>query len=156
MDDNKPRRKKKNNDARIKSLPKADKNPGATVLMLPLKVTGEYSLNASGHWATEYGNKKMIEGLVTVSAKQLERKITYRVPVVIELLYNSGLDIDNHGLLAKAIIDGLRYANILEDDNKRCVVGLFQRFTSNPGVTIIISPAKDKHVNIEDIIEMTG
>jgi Holliday junction resolvase RusA-like endonuclease len=98
----------------------------------------------------------MIEGLVTVSAKQLERKITYRVPVVIELLYNSGLDIDNHGLLAKAIIDGLRYANILEDDNKRCVVGLFQRFTSNPGVTIIISPAKDKHVNIEDIIEMTG
>lgn len=95
---------------------------------LPLTITAEHSMNASKHWHAKGKMKREIENLVLYMARAGKAKPVKLYPVDIVIVYRSDLDIDNHGFVAKSIIDGLRYAGILKDDNKRYVRSLTQMF----------------------------
>ena len=105
-------------------------------LDIPLTITAEHSMNASKHWSAKGKIKKEIETLVFVAAKLAKEKPVKNYPVDIVISYRSDLDIDNHGFLAKSIIDGLRYANILKNDNKRFVRSLTQVFGERTAVIL--------------------
>jgi Holliday junction resolvase RusA-like endonuclease len=108
---------------------------------IDLKVTGKLGFNSiySGqHWAKRQKQAEEIHGLVVKSliANKIKRQI-FDKPVIIEIYYNSRLDIDNHGYLSKLIIDGLK-GYLIEDDNKNYVVGLCQFFHEDKRIKVVI------------------
>ena len=88
------------------------------------KVNGKVGSNKfySGvHWAVRKKLADYWHELVVVS--MVEQKIPcmpFNKPVRVTLTVNSRLDIDNHGFLAKLIIDGLK-GYLIEDDNRKFV-----------------------------------
>ena len=73
----------------------------------------------------------MHESLVTQVPKRI-----FDCPVVIDIAYNSKLDIDNHGYLSKLIVDGMK-GYLIHEDSRKYVQGLIQRFHEE-GEQIII------------------
>lgn len=59
-------------------------------------------------------------------------------PVKVHICYNSRLDIDNHGYLAKLIVDGLK-GYIIQDDSRRYVKELTQGFHDKSPDLILVS-----------------
>ena len=86
--------------------------------------TKEYGMNAyyaGKHWAVR---KKDAEywHLLTRSAmnKQEVRLRPFEKPVEISFLWNDRLDIDNHAVMGKMIVDGMK-GRLINDDNRRWV-----------------------------------
>lgn len=106
---------------------------------IPYKVTGNEGLNklyAGGHWAIRKKKADKWHNLVhQYLVEQLPKRI-FDKPVIIEIAYDSRLDIDNHGYLSKLIIDGMK-GHLIHDDTRKYVTGLVQRF-HNEGEQIII------------------
>lgn len=106
---------------------------------IPIEIDSNISLNLiySGvHWKKRREKAKKIHSLVKIQLKKqkIEKKICEN-PVVIEIIYNSNLDIDNHGYLAKLIIDGMK-DYLIQEDNKKYVAALLQGFQEEPGITV--------------------
>lgn len=114
---------------------------------LPLTVTAEHSMNASKHWSAKGKMKREIETLVFVAVKLAKIKPVKQYPIDIVISYRSDLDVDNHGFVAKSIIDGLRYANIIKNDNKRFVRSLTQVFSDRTTVILRENEKGDKNDN---------
>lgn len=100
---------------------------------LNIKPSSAYGMNAiySGrHWAERKKQASAVHMLVrTAIRKQIRNPQMFRVPVSVSIYYNSRLDIDNHGYLAKLIIDGMKGV-LIEDDDRRFVRSLHQGFHS--------------------------
>jgi CTP:phosphocholine cytidylyltransferase-like protein len=87
--------------------------------VLPVKINSKLSLNSiySGmHW---FERKKQSQNLhELVKLELLSQKVPKKLfenPVDIEFFWNSLLDLDNHGYMAKLIIDGLKGYSIRDD-----------------------------------------
>lgn len=107
--------------------------------VIDFKVTGEYGMNKlySGvHWTVRKRQADFIHSLVTSTLymNKVPRKL-FKKPVKVTIYYNSKLDIDNHSYLSKLIIDGLK-GYLIEDDKRRFVVSLEQRFYDGEGILV--------------------
>lgn len=108
---------------------------------VPLKVTGEYGMNkiyAGIHWKKRQQQAKEIHELMYYSmmAQHVPKKL-FKRPVVINISYNSNLDIDNHGYLTKMLVDGLR-GYLIVDDEREFVTEIRQKFYDGKDVLIEI------------------
>ena len=106
---------------------------------IDFKVTGEYGMNKlySGvHWAIRKRQADFIHSLVesTLYMNKVPRKL-FSKPVKVTISYNSKLDIDNHSYLSKLIIDGLK-GYLIEDDKRRFVTSLEQKFHEGEGILV--------------------
>lgn len=111
--------------------------------VIPLKVTGKLGLNSlystNKHWAKR---KKEADSVhLAVKGALLACKVPKKLfdcPVEVTLAYNSRLDIDNHGYLAKLLIDGLK-GYLIADDNRKHVQKLTQKYWNGEGIKVEIS-----------------
>ena len=110
-------------------------------LILPLKVDSKLSLNSiySGKkWYTRQNQAHKIHELVRLELiNQRILKKLFEKPVNIEFYWNSLLDLDNHGYLAKLIIDGLK-GYLIQDDSKKYIEKITHSYWLGKGVKIII------------------
>ena len=107
--------------------------------VVPLKVTGEYGMNriyAGAHWSVRKGQAEEIHRLVVLAMKaaRIQRK-PFEKPVSISIRYNTRMDIDNCGYLAKLLIDGMK-GYLIKDDGKRYVKELALGFWEGDGVLV--------------------
>ena len=97
---------------------------------IPLKVNSQYGLNkiySGQHWRKRQETADEIHTLQKL----------FKEPVAIHLSYNSKLDLDNHGYLAKMIIDALK-GYLIENDDRKYVKALIQDFHSGKDVLVEI------------------
>ena len=110
--------------------------------VLPLKVDSKLSLNSiySGKkWYTRQNQASKIHQLVRLELiNQRVPKKLFENPVRIEFYWNSLLDLDNHGYVAKLIIDGLK-GYLIKDDSKKYIEKITHSYWLGEGVKIIIS-----------------
>lgn len=106
------------------------------------KPTSEWSMNSiySGvHWSKRKQKAEQIHRLVQNALKQAGiRKIPLPFPVKVYISYNSRLDIDNHGYLAKLIVDGMK-GWVIMDDNRQYVKALVQEFHDQSADMIFVT-----------------
>lgn len=107
--------------------------------IVPLKVNSRLGLNqiySGGHWSKREKLAKEIHMLTrqAMMAKGIPKRIVGN-PVAVTLYYNSRLDIDNHGYLAKMIIDSLK-GWIIADDSKQYVSAVHQQFWGGDGILV--------------------
>lgn len=103
--------------------------------------TKEYGMNAyyaGKHWAMR---KKDAEywHLLTRSAmnKQEVRVRPFEKPVEISFLWNDRLDIDNHAVMGKMIVDAMK-GRLINDDNRRWLKGIYHGFHDEDYILIQI------------------
>ena len=110
--------------------------------VLPIKITSKFSLNSiysGNHWRTRQKQAGWIHQQVKFSLLgQKIPKVFFANPVLIEFYWNSRLDLDNHGYLAKLIIDGLK-GYLIEDDTKKHVREIRHSYWPQNGVKIEVS-----------------
>lgn len=111
-------------------------------LILPLKVSSKLSLNSvysSNHWTIRKRQAEEIHTLVKLEllSKRIPRKI-FKNPIRINFYWNSMLDLDNHGYLAKLIIDGFK-GYLIHDDTKKYIQEIHHSYWLGKGVKIEIS-----------------
>lgn len=98
---------------------------------LHLRPTSEWGMNkvyAGKHWNERKTQAAQVHLMVrTAIRRQIRTVQKFQKPVTVTILYNSRLDIDNHGYLAKMIIDGMK-GLLIEDDNRKFVDCLVQGF----------------------------
>lgn len=81
-----------------------------------------YGLNAyySGkHWAARQDDAEALHALTEYSLKQagIENHL-FEHPVRVRFLWDDGLDVDNHAVLGKCIVDTLK-GKLIKDDNRK-------------------------------------
>lgn len=108
---------------------------------IPLKVNSQYGLNkiySGQHWRKRQETADEIHTLTRIHMKlqKVPQKL-FKEPVAIHLSYNSKLDLDNHGYLAKMIIDALK-GYLIENDDRKYVKALIQDFHSGKDVLVEI------------------
>lgn len=91
----------------------------------------EYGMNAyyaGKHWSRRKEDAEYWH-LLTRSAlnRQEVRKTPFEKPVVITILWNDRLDIDNHAVMGKMIVDAIK-GRLINDDNRRWVKGVCHFF----------------------------
>ncbi len=109
--------------------------------VVPLKVDSRLGLNqiySGGHWSKRDKLAREVHSMTkqAMMAKGIPKRILNN-PVRVTLHYNSRLDIDNHGYLAKMIIDSLK-GWIITDDSKKYVKAVNQCFWGQDGVLVEI------------------
>jgi hypothetical protein len=109
--------------------------------VLPIKITSKLSLNSiygGIHWSERRKQAKHIHEIINLELiSQKVPKKTFKNPVKIEFFWNSLLDLDNHGFLAKLIIDGLKGC-LIRDDTKKYVQEITHAYWLGNGVKIAI------------------
>ena len=91
----------------------------------------EYGMNAyyaGKHWSRRKQDAEYWH-LLTRSAinRQEVRKTPFEKPVVITILWNDRLDIDNHAVMGKMIVDAIK-GRLINDDNRRWLKGICHFF----------------------------
>ena len=93
--------------------------------------TKEYGMNAyyaGKHWSIRKRDAEFWH-LLTRSAmnKQEVRAKPFDKPVEISFLWNDRLDIDNHSVMGKMIVDAMK-GRLINDDNRRWLKGIYHGF----------------------------
>ena len=65
------------------------------------------------------------------------RKRPFDKPAVITFRWNDNLDLDNHSMMAKMIVDGLKQ-RVIQDDTRRWVKGIEHYWHDKPYIEIIV------------------
>ena len=65
------------------------------------------------------------------------RRIPFKRPVVITFRWNDRMDIDNHAVMGKMIVDAMK-GRIIEDDNKTWVKGVCHYFHDEDYISVEI------------------
>lgn len=91
----------------------------------------EYGMNAyyaGKHWSRRNQDAEFWH-LITRNAlnRQEVRRTPFEKPVEISFLWNDRLDIDNHAVMGKMIVDALK-GRLINDDNRRWLKGVCHRF----------------------------
>lgn len=109
--------------------------------VLPLKVDSKLSLNRIYRGMNKYERsiqvRKIHELVRNELINQRVPKKLFENPARIEFYWNSLLDLDNHGYIAKLIIDGLK-GYLIYDDCKKYVREIHHAYWLGKGVKIII------------------
>lgn len=103
--------------------------------------TKEYSMNAyyaGKHWSIRKRDAEYWH-LLTRSAmnKQEVRIRPFEKPVAISFLWNDRLDIDNHAIMGKMIVDALK-GRLINDDNRRWLKSVYHGFHDEDYILIQI------------------
>ena len=93
--------------------------------------TKEYGMNAyyaGKHWSIRKKDAEFWHWL-TISAmnRQEVRRTPFEKPVEISFLWNDRLDIDNHAVMGKMIVDAMK-GRLINDDSRRWLKGVCHYF----------------------------
>lgn len=69
-------------------------------------------------------------------------------PVTVTFHWNDRLDIDNHAIMGKAIVDAMK-GWVLPDDNRRWLVGVSHRFWDGEDVLVEVETAVEDGVEVK-------
>lgn len=99
---------------------------------------GMNKIYAGTHWNDRKEQAQQVHLLVRAAIRKQNRSVRiFKHPVRVRIRYNSRLDIDNHGYLAKLIIDGMKGV-LIEDDDRRYVKELYQGFYGGDKKKIVV------------------
>ena len=109
---------------------------------MPNNEISQYSFNKvysqSWHWTDRKEVANYIHKLVYYTmVKRNIPLILFKKPVKVILSYNSKLDCDNHSLLSKLIVDGLK-GHLIKNDTRKYVVEVDQKFWNGEGILVEI------------------
>lgn len=99
----------------------------------------EYGMNAyySGkHWSARKRDAEFWHMMVrSCMANQDVRRVPFKRPVVITFHWNDRLDIDNHAVMGKMIVDAMK-ERLIEDDSRRWVKGVCHYFHDEDYISV--------------------
>ena len=119
----------------------------------------DYPASKAGkkQWAKEYGMNKYYSGVHwSVRKRDAEfwhlmvrscinrqgvRRIPLQVPVIVTFRWNDRLDIDNHSVMGKYILDAMK-GLVIEDDSRRWVRGVCHFFHDADYISVEVREAK--------------
>lgn len=106
---------------------------------LPIKINSKLSLNSiySGlHWSKRQRQSQKIHEIVKLSmqSQNIPKKL-FKKPVNISFKWHSKLDLDNHGYVAKLIIDSLK-GHLIFDDTAKYISSITHEYQSESGVKV--------------------
>lgn len=102
------------------------------------KLYGVNAYWAGKHWAKRKEDAKYWHMLTWAAMNKARvRKRPFDKPVVITFLWNDNLDLDNHSIMGKMIIDALK-GKLLNDDSRRFVKGIEHFFHDAPYIQVTI------------------
>ena len=123
---------------------------------IDLKVCGIYGMNkyySGTHWTKRKKTADEIHQLVACELLRQKVKRKEMRPVEITLKYNSRLDLDNHGVLTKMIIDGMK-GYLIKDDSRKYVHRITQEFWDGEGIEVeVIDPRALVPLDMETIVD---
>lgn len=131
---------------KMRALKKLDpvviyKNMNKIEFVLPVKINSKLSLNSIYAGMRWFERKKQSQHLhELVKLELLSQKVPkkpFENPVDIEFYWNSLLDLDNHGYMAKLIIDGLK-GYLIYDDSKKYIQKITHAYWLGEGIKVII------------------
>lgn len=120
----------------------------------------DYPATASGKkkWACNFGLNSYYSGkhwakrkedadywhMLTIAAlsKAKIRRKPFDKPVVITFYWDDNLDIDNHSVMGKMIVDALK-GRLLRDDNRKWVKGVSHLFHESSYIRVVIQEVSE-------------
>ena len=109
-----------------------------TIDLAPNSEWGMNRVYSGAHWSVRKRQAAEVHALVKAAIRKQNRNVRkFSESVTVCIWYNSRLDIDNHGYLAKLIIDGMKGV-LIEDDDRRYVKELYQGFYGGDKKKIIV------------------
>lgn len=105
---------------------------------------GTNAYYAGKHWAQRKQDKDEVQA--TVTACLLGQKVPRRpfgVPAEVVFRWNDSLDIDNHSVLGKMILDALK-GWVIEDDDRKWVTRVIHEFHDEPEIRVTLREAKGR------------
>ena len=108
---------------------------------LPIKVNSKLSLNSiygGLHWGVRRKQSQKVHEIVRLSMKsQNVPQKMFEKPVNIAFKWHSKLDLDNHGYIAKLIIDSIK-GYLIQDDTGKYVHSITHEYQKDKGVRVKI------------------
>lgn len=102
------------------------------------KLYGDNAYWAGKHWAQRKEDAKLWHALTWAAMNKAKvRRTPFEKPVVITFLWNDRMDIGNHSMMAKMIVDAMK-EKILHDDNRRWVKGIEHFWHDEDCIKVII------------------
>lgn len=99
----------------------------------------DYGMNAyyaGKHWSVRKRDAEYWHWLVRAAMEdQNVRRVPFKKPVIVIFHWNDRLDIDNHAVMGKMIVDAMK-GRIIEDDNRRWVKGVCHYFHDEDYISI--------------------
>lgn len=106
--------------------------------------SNDYGMNkyyAGCHWSVRKRDAEFWHMLVRhYMNKQEVRKQPFEKPVTVTFWWNDRLDIDNHAVMGKYIVDGMK-GRIIQDDSRRYLKGVSHLFHDEDYIKIEIREA---------------
>lgn len=100
-----------------------------------------YGMNAyySGkHWAQRKKDAEVWHWMTTAAMRKAQCRTTpFDKPVVIRFCWNDHLDIDNHAVMGKMIVDAMK-GTIIHDDSPRYLVGVEHYFHDEDYILVMV------------------
>ena len=104
-------------------------------------IQSQFGMNAyyaGKHWSVRKKDADFWHMLVKSCMNGQEvRRIPFKRPVVITFRWNDRMDIDNHAVMGKMIVDAMK-GRIIEDDNKQWVRGVCHYFHDEDYISVEI------------------
>lgn len=105
----------------------------------------QYGMNAyygGKHWSERKKDAEFWH-LLTRSAmnKQEVRRKPFEKPVEISFLWNDKLDLDNHAVMGKMIVDGMK-GRLINDDSRTWLKGIYHGFHDEDYILVQIREVK--------------
>lgn len=95
---------------------------------------------AGKHWSKRQEDARQLHMLTELAMKRAHvRRQMVKGTVQVQFFWNDGLDIDNHAVLGKAILDAMK-GYILPDDNRRWVKKISHEFWDGAEILVEVSP----------------
>ena len=108
---------------------------------LPIQVNSKLSLNriyGGIHWGVRRKQSQKVHEIVRLSMKsQNIPKRLFEKPININFKWHSKLDLDNHGYIAKLIIDSLK-GYLIKDDTEKYINKITHEYQKDKGVKVKI------------------
>lgn len=101
----------------------------------------EYGVNAyyaGKHWAVRKRDADFWHWLTAMNMNQQNiRRTPFKRPVIITFRWNDKLDLDNHAVMGKMIVDALK-GRLIENDDRRFVRGICHYFHDEDYISVEI------------------
>lgn len=107
----------------------------------------KYGLNAyyaGKHWAVRKKEADELHALTLLSLRKSGIKNgVLKVPVEVCFYFDDGLDVDNHAVIAKAVVDALK-GYLIQDDDRKWFRKVSYQFWPGGAIKVEITPHKEE------------
>lgn len=101
--------------------------------------TKQYSMNAyyaGKHWSVRKRDADFWHMMVrSCMEEQCVRRVPFKRPVIITFKWNDRMDIDNHAIMGKMIVDAMK-GRVIEEDSRRWLKGVCHYFHSEDYILV--------------------